>query len=134
MKKTLITLVLVFFIFLVSASAITWHTANQITVEWDANTVVVAPDVLRYGVYRKVLPDGSPVLLHEQDSTVVTITFQAEGRYIVGITSVRYIGSIDGERIESVINWSDINGENTPNPFGASYYIIPDPPLNLRKQ
>ncbi len=136
MKKKISMIVFLFSIFLLVnvAGAVTWHTANQITVAWDANTTVIAPDILKYGVYTKMLPDGSPVLLHEQDTTVVTITFQAEGRYIIGITSVRYIGSIDGERLESVVNWSDVNGENTPDPFGASYYIVPNPPLNLRKQ
>jgi len=112
--------------------AITWHTANQITVAWDAVTTVTAPDVLKYGVYTKILPNGEPVFLHEQDTTVVTITFQAEGKYIIGVTSVRYVGGAEGERLESVVNWSDENGENTPNPFGSSYYIIPDNPKNLR--
>ena len=118
----------------VVAHAIEWHTANQITVAWDANTAVVAPDVLKYGVYTKMLPDGEPVLLQEQDSTAVTITFQAEGRYIIGVTSVRYVGGAEGERLESVVNWSDENGASTPNPFGASYYTIPDPPTGLIRQ
>ena len=116
------------------AHAVEWHTANQITVEWDAYTDVTAPDVLKYGVYTRMLPSGAPVLLHEQDTTVVTITFQAEGRYVVGVTSIRYVGSATGERIESEVNWSDVNGESTPVPFGASYFIVPGHPIGLRKQ
>jgi len=136
MKKIfsiLLTMVMVLF-FGMTVQAIEWHTANQITVAWDANPDVTAPDVLKYGVYTKMLPNGEPVLLHEQDTTVVTITFQAEGRYIIGVTSIRYVGSATGERLESVVNWSDENGVNTPVPFGAGYFTIPDPPIGLRAQ
>jgi hypothetical protein len=133
MKKLISAFALVLLLVGISG-AIEWHTANQMTVAWDANEAVVAPDVLKYGVYTKILPNGEPILIHEQDATVVTITFQAEGNYIVGVTSVRYVGGASGERLESVINWSDINGENTPDPFGARYWIIPDPPVGLRLQ
>ena len=140
MKKNLSVITLLLFLSLsvfggyITSHAIEWHTANQITVAWDANTAVVAPDVLKYGVYTRMLPDGQPVLIQEQDSTAVTITFQAEGRYVIGVTSIRYVGSATGERLESVVNWSDVNGVSTPNPFGASYYTIPDPPTGLIRQ
>ena len=117
-----------------------WHTANQITVAWDAvekcaeSTCWVKPeDSLKYAVYTKVLPSGEPVLLGEQDNLSAVITFEAEGRYIVGVSAVRYVAG-DNERIETNINWSDENGEYTPNPFGGKYYIVGDPPKNLHRQ
>ena len=118
------------------AGAIEWHTANQITVAWDAVTTVTAPDVLKYGVWTKMLPNSDAVSLSEQDTTAVTITFEAEGKYIIGVSTIRYVnqGTPEEQRLESEINWSDENGENTPNPFAASYYITPANPKNLRVQ
>ena len=139
MKKLIeLLIVLAFSIFLIVnvAGAVEWHTANQITVEWDAVTTVTAPDVLKYGVYTRMLPNAEPVLLNEQDTTAVTITFEAEGKYIIGVSTIRYVnqGTPEEQRLESEINWSDTNGENTPNPFGSSYYITPVGPKNLRIQ
>ena len=139
MKKLIeLLIVLAFSIFLIVnvAGAVEWHTANQITVEWDAVTTVTAPDVLKYGVYTRMLPNAEPVLLNEQDTTAVTITFEAEGKYIIGVSTIRYVnqGTPEEQRLESEINWSDTNGESTPNPFGSSYYITPESPKNFRVQ
>jgi len=116
--------------------AVEWHTANQITVAWNAVTTVTAPDVLKYGVYTKRLPNDAPVFFGEQDALSALITFEAEGKYIIGITTIRYVdqGAPDEQRLESEINWSDVNGESTPNPFGSSYYTTPESPKNLRIQ
>jgi len=139
MKKLiyfLICLIISVFLFVGVSGAVEWHTANQITVEWNAVTTVAAPDVLKYGVYTRMLPNAEPVLLNEQDTTAVTITFEAEGKYIIGVSTIRYVnqGTPEEQRLESEINWSDTNGESTPNPFGSSYYITPVGPKNLRIQ
>jgi hypothetical protein len=130
-----VLIVLLIFLGLVGVSfAIEWHTANQVTVEWNVVTDVVAPDVLKYAVYTKRLPNGEPVLLGEQDTLTAVITFEAEGKYIIGVTTVRYVdvGLVTEERLESEVNWSDVNGENTPNPFGGRFYEPRNPPKNLR--
>jgi len=135
MKKLLIASLMSIFLMVSTVWAITWHTANQITVAWDAVTTVTAPDILKYGVYTKMLPGDATVFLGEQDGLSAVITFEIEGKYIIGVTSVRYVdvGTPEEKRLESEINWSDENGENTPDPFGSSYYITPGPPKNLRK-
>lgn len=134
MKKFIVTLLMTaLFLGNTLAFAIDWHTADQITIMWNANAQVVAPDVLTYGVYKRMLPSGQPVFVEETDTLTSTITFDVEGRYTVGVTSIRYVGGAEGERLESSVNWSDENGASTPNPFGASYFVIPNPPLNLRK-
>ena len=134
---SLVLLVSVFFFFWVKAShAIEWHTADNVRIAWDADTEIKAPDVLAYGVYTKMLPNGPPVFVKEVEMPTVVIQFTTEGRYVVGISTIRYIdkGAADEVRLESEVNWSDVNGVSTPNPFGASYYIIPNPPSNLHKQ
>lgn len=134
--KKLICIISFIFLLAIPASAITWITADQITVAWDPITTVSTPDILKYGVYMKKLPNGEPVLIGEQDPTTATLTFTEEGRYIIGISTVRYIDkdTADEIKLESAINWSDINGDSTPNPFGSSYYITPEMPTNFRKQ
>ena len=124
--------------------AVDWHTANQITIAWDAivkkpdnpDSWIEADDTLKYGVYIKRFPDGVPELLGENLETQITalITLPNEGKYVLGVSTIRYVGGPDGERLESAINWSDQNGEATPVPFGVSYFVVGDPPNNLRKQ
>lgn len=134
--KRLIIILLVIFGLCAPSLAMEWHTANQITAGWDAVTAANPADVIKYAVYTKILPNGEPTLLGEQDTLTAVITFDTEGRYIIGVSTVRYIdtGLPTEERLESVVNWSDTNGENTPNPFGARYFINPNPPKNLRKE
>jgi hypothetical protein len=136
MKKLLFVVVIVFALAF-NANAVEWRTANQATIAWDAVTTFEAGDpipenhVIRYRVYIK--PDGAetPGLLGETDTLQFIVTLAAEGRFIVGVQSVRY----DENNIElstSEINWSDVNGEATPNPFGLVYWLSPAVPINLR--
>lgn len=59
-----------------------------------------------------------------------TITFQAEGRYFLGVQSVR---EVDGEIFHSEVSWSD-NPEVCANTesFGAVYYEPPDAAIGLK--
>ena len=124
-----------------SASAVEWHTANQVTIAWDAYDGVIQPgDQITYKVYSKQLPAGAELLLNEVSTLGATITFTSEGRYIVGVQTVRGVdengdGTFDPDTeqvLESEINWSDTNGEFTPNPFGLRYFINPGKTKNLR--
>ena len=118
-----------------------WITANQITIEWDAVTTldngdpIPAGDQIVYDVFvynfkgsamTQVVTDG---LL-----TSVTITFNIEGRYSAGVRVKRIVdaGTPDEEILESPVNWSNVNGVYTPNPFGLRYFINPSMPINLR--
>jgi hypothetical protein len=142
MKKLFLTLILTLGLALpVSVSAIDWHTANQVTIAWDAYTTDIQPgDKIIYKVYSKKLPNGEETFLEEFTGLTAVVTFVSEGRYILGVSTVRGVdedgnGSFDPateQILESEINWSDVNGENTPNPFGLRYFISPGKVKNLR--
>ena len=53
-------------------------------------------------------------------ATKAVVTFQAEGKYAVGLRTKK---SIDGEELYSEIYWSSENGMNTPDPFIVACYI-----------
>ena len=66
---------------------------------------------------------------YSRTATDAVVSFQAEGRYAVGVRTKK---SIDGEELYSEINWSAENGVNTPDPFIAEYYTGPAVPVRLR--
>ena len=140
MKKLFLILALTFAIIL-PAAAIDWHTANQVTIAWDAYTTDIQPgDKITYKVYSKKLPNGEEISLGEFSELSATVTFTSEGRYIVGVSTVRGVdedgnGAFDPateQTLESEINWSDTNGDYTPVPFGLRYFINPGQAKNLR--
>ena len=135
MKKVIVTL-LISLVFVVSALSIEWKTANQATVQWDAVTTlsdgnpVPSDNSVKYRVYLANAvtdPDKTnPSLLTTNPISALEyiITLNTEGKYYIGVSAVRYDST--GAEIadtESDINWSDTNGESTPNPFGLVYYI-----------
>jgi len=122
-----------------SANAQQWVSVNQLTIAWDAVVPLESTDSISYYIYTKFVstqeqlgsidtPNGTA--LQETANLQATISFQTEGKYILGVATKRTLS--DGTIMVSVINWSDENGDATPNPFGVIYYVPPDPPLNLR--
>lgn len=142
MKKfyTLLTIFLLI-VFIGAANAVEWKTANQITIAWDAYTTNLQPgDQITYKIYSKQLPNGEAVFLNEVSTISAVITFPNEGRYILGVQTVRGVDE-DGngifdplmeQSLESEINWSDVNGEETPVPFGVRFFKNPGKTKNLR--
>ena len=137
-KTFLITCIL--FCLIAPAEALQWQTTNQITIGWDAVTMmdngepIPADNTVKYRIYMTNAttdPDKTnPVVVTETDQLQHTLTINTEGKYIVGIASVRYdAGGV--EVSESVVNWSDVNGELTPNPFGLVHYVPLLPPTGL---
>jgi hypothetical protein len=118
MKKLLLIAFLVFGLpFVVSAQ--TWHPVNQVTVGWDAVNLATG-----YKIFIKSVDGTIEKEVGVTAELSYTITFQEEGRYFLGVQSVR---EIDEEIFHSVIVWSDnpevcANGEA----FGAIYYELPD--------
>ena len=106
--------------------------ANQVTVGWDP---VSDSGAISYEVYVSPYPvvnpldPGAHILVVETTATEAVVTFQAEGKYAVGVRTKK---SIEGEELFSEINWSYENGAMTPNPFIVGYYIGPAAPVNLR--
>lgn len=141
--KRLFLIAVLFLGLVLPAFGIDWHTANQVTIGWDAYTTDIQPgDKISYKVYSKSLPNGAEVFLQEVSGLTILITFENEGRYIIGVSTVRGVdedgnGTFDPateQILESEINWSDTNGENTPDPFGLRYFISPASPKNMRIQ
>jgi len=125
--KKLIILLIVLFAFTVPGIVLaqTWHPTNQITMAWDT-----VENATKYKVYTKAVDGSNIVLKAETVETTYTYTFTEEGRYFLGVQSIR---EVDSEVLESTISWSDnvevCQGEVN---FGAVYYVPPDAPIGLR--
>jgi hypothetical protein len=126
MKKLIAIGILILVLFSAWAQDVIY--TNQATVAWDA----VAPlggDTITYEVW---ISDGTTdTLMAETDLLEHTITFGVEGSWTIGVRTVRTI-TATGERLYSEMNWSDVNGEATPNPFVIRFYLPPAAPLGLR--
>lgn len=125
-----------------NAFGITWHTANQATIEWDAVTTNINGDPLppdetvEYVVYlANAVTDPNktnPAEVWRGAAATATITLNVEGRFLVGVKAVRKLS--DGTTAtESVVNWSDdplvcLGGTD----FGLRFYLPPMGPINLR--
>jgi len=102
-----------------------------VTVAWDQVTVVSG--TVTYKTYRKLAVGGVETYVGTVSALQATLTFAEEGRYILGVRSVR---NVDGIEVESsTISWSDnpavcMNGKT----FGVQYYVPPDAPKGLRTQ
>lgn len=102
-----------------------WHNTNQVTVAWSR-----AEGATSYRVFTRGAGGGEPVAISETTELSAVITITEEGRYFVGVQSIR---EVDGEMLKSEIAWSD-------NPaycagsvaFGVVFFVAPDPPVNLR--
>lgn len=139
--KIIAILILGLWIFCGNAAAVDWKVTNQATIAWDAvitlgdGSALPAGNLIKYKVYlANAITDPNkqnPATLGETDQLEYLITLNAEGKFIPGVSAVRYDetgAAID----ESAINWADVNGESTPNPFGLVHYIPPAMPMNLR--
>ena len=124
MKKLFLIVFLVFGLAFV-ASAQVWHPTNQVTLGWD-----VANMATKYKVFVKSVDGSNVTEVAITAGLTYTITFQEEGRYFLGVQSVR---EVDGEIFHSTISWSD-NPEVCSNSesFGAVYYELPDATTGLQ--
>lgn len=137
-KKLAISMFIVFclaFGAFVYANAQTWYTANQATVAWDAVAPVVSTDTIKYQVYTKVGATGTPVKVGGEITALqLTITFNIEGRYFIGVDAVRYpTGETVGIRSDRIA-WSDVATDcSSVGPFGVVYFVSPATPKNLKR-
>lgn len=125
MKKILCLTFLAILLMTGSALAEKWTTANQITVAWDP--ITVSSGIVSYKIYYKPISVPTPETMYAEKvaDTQITMTFANEGRYYVGVRSVRTVDGIDLEA--STISWSNdplavLNGET----FGIQYYNLPN--------
>jgi hypothetical protein len=132
MKRAIIILAIL--IFAVPAMAQTWYTANQVTLAWDAVPKVLATDQAnKYQVYsRNDLVSLGSKIGGEITATQLLISLTVEGRYYLGVKSVRYpVGETAG--IPSVgTAWSNVAADTANNPFGVLFFAAPGFPGGLR--
>jgi len=129
MKKKIAILLVLLPLIVCGITAQTIHYTDQATLNWDAvteltdNTPIGPGDVMEYEVYRTPYPvvDGQNPMAHVIEdavsSTSLVINVPNDGvSYAYG---VRTKLTTDGGAtvLYSPINWSDVDGLSTPNPF-----------------
>jgi hypothetical protein len=133
MVKAVLIFMMILFLPFYGMGEIIIVTPDQKTVSWDANPSNEMFDVT-YEVF--ILPSGKDrevesnwQLVGSTEGLQMAITFTVEDKYIVGVRCYREVG---GEFIYSSVNWSDVNGEWTPEPFVILYAVTPFMPKGLR--
>jgi len=116
-----------------------WHSTNQATLAWDAVSMPVGtdgnplPGSVAYDVYSVVSTAEKTTarLLKRVTTNEAVVSFSIEGRYFLGVRSVRVISPT--EETTSDIVWSDdpavVSGGVT---FGVAYFISLPAPGGLR--
>jgi len=100
-----------------------------VEIEWNA---VVDTEIISYDVVTAPRNDSTDITVKGNTSGLFyTVMFAAEGEYIIGVRTVKYIASVD-ETLYAPINWSDVNGVYTPDPFIVRYFTVPESIENLR--
>ncbi len=133
--------VLVFSLFLSSANAQEWYTANQITITWEAVTemhggvAIPETDIIEYRVFLSNVvtdPDKTnPMEIDITGDTSYTVTLVDE-KCFVGLQTIRKLAG--GEVLgESIIGWTDdpaicLDGHT----FGIRYFLPPMVAIGLR--
>jgi hypothetical protein len=135
LKKLFFTSALLFVVlFSVPVLAQTWYTANQVTLAWDAVPKVLATDQANtYQVYsRNDLVSLGSKIGGEVTATQLLISLSAEGRYYLGVKTIRHpVGETVG--IPSIgTAWSNVAADTNNSPFGVSYFAAPIFPGGLR--
>jgi len=141
MKKVFLITVIILCVAINAGAVDNWKETDQVTIAWDAvvqlenGDPIPSDNTIKYKIYLvNAIADvekANPVLITETDQTSQVITMTTEGKYFVGVSTVRYDST--GELInESAVNWSDVNGEATPVPFGLMHYFQAKAPINLR--
>ena len=126
------------FIFMAGDSpAVDWHTANQVTVAWDAVTVredgsaLPAGESIEYSVYVSDMASKDSTNAAWRGSELqTTLTLQSEGEFLVGLQAHRIRDGTEVSR--SVVVWSDDPVSTNDVPFGLRYFLAPAAAAGLR--
>lgn len=111
------------------AVAQTWKPTNQVTVGWDA--VTSPTGTITYKVYSRPEAGGTPTLMATVPATQATVTFTQEGRFYLGVSTVRTVGGVAVE--SSTVSWSsDPAVTFQAQTFGVEYIIPAPAPVGLR--
>jgi hypothetical protein len=111
----------------------TWVPTNQGTVAWDAVAKIQTTDTIKYQVYITQIPKVPVKYLGETLNTSATITFPTEGKWVVGVETLRYISGVTDPVKSATFAWSDVAADcAAAGPFGFSYIVAPGTARNLR--
>jgi predicted phage tail protein len=91
------------------------YVGSSIVVAWDAASLATS-----YEVVMEKLPEGGVVLVGETTALEHEVVFAVEGKYRLGVRSVRVI---EGEQLYSGYLWSDVEG--VPTPWYVAFYMAP---------
>lgn len=124
---------LIIFATLSSAEEVTFHNANQFTLNWETVTTDIDGDPLTGVTYEVLMCNAitdpgkaNPALVAQPTTNMATITIGIKGRYFVGVRSVW-----DG--LKSDINWGDLPDLQTAPVFGVRFAAPPKVPDGLSK-
>lgn len=105
---------------------------NPVSVAWD-EVLPMGDDTISYEVFVAPLGDYPAAdSVGQTELLTMDVPLPGEGDWVIGVRTVRTITS-NGEVLYSEINWSDVNGLATPDPFIARWYAAPAAPGNLRR-
>lgn len=115
----------------------TWKPCNQLTISWGPvrtlsdGSALPEGQTIAYKLYARADGDAPAVALSTVTAPPATITFSTEGKYILGVSTVRMAGQ--EVLSESVIVWSDDPAACADSKtFGAQYYLPPVTVGNLK--
>ncbi len=128
MKKIVVLLIL---LPLLMAQQIIYN--NVVPITWDAHAPIIG-STITYEILRapRYQPESFEIV-DEVSILEYSVPLVVEGEWIVGVRTVRTVDVI-GERFLSEINWSNVNGVWTPDPFVVRYFVVPEKVTNLRLQ
>lgn len=130
MKKLILLILLLVPSF---AFAQTWYPTNQGTVAWDAVAKIQTTDIIKYQIYITQIPKNPVKYLGETLNTSATITFPTEGKWVVGVETLRYLSGVTDPVRSAGLAWSDVAADcAAAGPFGFSYIVAPGTVKNLR--
>jgi len=139
LSRILLTIIVLFLFSIPAFAEISWQPANQATVSWNAvaktseGTDIPPEDTVKYKLYAVKSGDdlANAVEIGETDQLRYVITFEDEGRWLVGVSAYRVpTGSSDPDTDirESSITWSNsVDIAAVPVPFGVIYFAAPAP-------
>jgi hypothetical protein len=138
MKKLILTVLALSLLVLLPSLGFsqTWHPTNQATIAWD--TVVLpagAPGSIAYDVYTvgATADKSTAAKVTRATTNQIVIGFAVEGKYFVGVRSVRVVNGEDVAFSEST-SWSDNPLVVAAGTFGVVYYVPPANVSGIRRE
>lgn len=135
MKKLIVLLFCITYLFITPVFALDFHNANQVSLAWDAVTTDIDGDSITGVNYRIYLANAdtdpnkaNPVIVEDNIvENTKTISLNTKGRYYVGVQA--FLGDQ-----ESVINWGDeVENMGDNSLFGLRWAVPPHPAKNLKR-